>query len=345
MTEPLAYPYPELGNGASCDLGRGVRWVRLPLPFKPGHVNVYRFEDAQGAVLVDCGFGDEETTACWERLAARPPADRVVVTHFHPDHIGQAARFAAAGACIYLSRPELKAARELHALSGENMRASFAEFFAANGLDVPDTGGRGNRYRAGVPDLPVSAEPLADGPLAFAPSWRAAFAGGHSPAHALLYKGEPPTIIAGDILLPDITPNISVWPSAPDADPLGDYLAALRGLSKLPEATLVLPAHGLPYRGLQARIAALETHHERRLDLLRRTAARGGAFTAAAALRVLFRRDLGPSSLPFALGESVAHLNHLWRRGELSKRRDGDGVYRYCARRRAARPQAGSPGK
>ncbi len=109
----LEYPYPDICPGASLPLAADVEWIRLPLPFPPGHVNVYRLATDDGAVLVDTGYADEETTRAWQSFAAEPPAPRVVVTHFHPDHIGQAARLEAAGAKLYVPGPELTQARAL----------------------------------------------------------------------------------------------------------------------------------------------------------------------------------------------------------------------------------------
>ncbi len=326
----LEYPHAEIGLATPCALAEGVEWIRLPLPFPPGHINVYRLATAEGALLVDTGYADEETTRAWQSFAADPPAPRVVVTHFHPDHIGQAARLEAAGAELYIPGPELTQARALHELSGEHMQAMFAAFFAANGVALPEGGlGYGNRYRKAVPALPEHADTLAAGALAFAPEWSLRFAGGHSPAHALLFRAEPATLAAGDILLPTITPNISVWPDAPEADPLGDYLAALEGLRELPVDTLVLPAHGLPYRGLHVRIEALVAHHEQRLNLLRSAAKSGETISAADAIARLFTQEIKPASLPFAHGEALAHLNRLWHLGEFERIREADGVYRY----------------
>lgn len=332
MNQSLEYPWPEIDPGDSLDLGDGVSWIRLPLPFLPGHINVYRLGNGDESVLVDTGFPYPETTAIWKRLEVDNPVVRVVVTHFHPDHIGQATRFEAEGATVHVPAAELEEARTLHDLSDEHMRESFMAFFEANGMSVSSGGlGGGNRYRNAVPRLPQRAEHLAAGPLTFAPAWQVSFASGHSPAHALLYRSDPATLVAGDILLPTITPNISVWPDAPEADPLGDYLLALERLRALPEDTLVLPAHGLPYRGLHQRIAVLKKHHAHRLQRLRETARKGVLLCGAEAVRLLFSPDLEASNLPFALGEALAHLNRLWHCGEFERTRDDAGVYHYGA--------------
>ncbi|MGH8162280.1 MAG: MBL fold metallo-hydrolase [Gammaproteobacteria bacterium] len=325
----VEYPFAEPEVGVPQRIGNGVEWIRLPLPFPPHHVNVFRIATDRGAILVDTGFNNAATAEAWQTLG-EPPASQVLVTHFHPDHIGQAARMEAAGATIHVPAPELAQARALHEVTDTQMQATFAAFFAAQGLAVPEAGAiHGNRYKKAVPNLPRRSRPLVAGALPFAPDWRVRFAGGHSPAHALLVRGESPVIAAGDILLPTITPNISVWPSAPDADPLGEYLAALEGLRDLPSDTLVLPAHGLPYRRVHERIEALMAHHEARLDLLRVAVKSGTALSGADAIPRLFGSEIKPASLPFALGEALAHLNRLWHLGEFERTRNPDGVYRY----------------
>ncbi|HEX5313337.1 MAG TPA: MBL fold metallo-hydrolase [Gammaproteobacteria bacterium] len=312
-------------------IATGIEWLRLPLPFPPHHVNVYRIASDGNRFLVDTGFRDEATTGLWRALGM-PAADRVIVTHFHPDHIGQAAAFEAAGARIYLAAAELTQARALCALADAEMETIFTNFFASQGLRMPAEVVDGNRYRRAVPALPARAGELRTGPVPFAGEWRADFAGGHSPAHALLFRAEPPALAAGDILLPDITPNISVWPDDPEADPLAHYLQALARLRELPPETLVLPAHGNPGCGLHERVAAIEEHHRRRLNLLREAARGGRSLRGADAIAILFPADLKAASLPFALGEALAHLNRLWHAGEFERIRDAAGIFCYAPR-------------
>jgi glyoxylase-like metal-dependent hydrolase (beta-lactamase superfamily II) len=331
----LDYPFAAPGFAAPLRIADGVEWIRLPLPFPPKHVNVYRLDAGADTFLVDTGYNEDDTSAAWKSVGL-PPAPRVVVTHFHPDHLGQAARLEDSGAEIHLAGQELAKARALVALSGEEVQASLTAFFAAHALPLPEGGlGRGNGYRRAVPTLPCRALPLTAGVLPFATGWTVRFAGGHSPAHALVVRDGDPVVAAGDILLPQISPNISVWPDAPDADPLGDYLASLEALKDLPADTLVLPAHGLPYRGIHERIAALAAHHADRLDLVRGIAARR-SIAAADVVPRMFSPDLSASNLPFALGETIAHLNRLWHAGEFDRTRGRDGVYRYGVLKRAA---------
>lgn len=319
--------HPAPARGERMALEDGVEWTRLPLPFKPGHINVYFLQGGDEATfLLDTGYGNEETSALWDAV---PSPGRVVVTHFHPDHIGQAGHLEAAGAEVHITHAEYAQARSLHALSGEQLGESMGRFYASHGVAYnTQMFGSGNGYRRSVPALPDAPHWLDAGALSFAPQWEVSIASGHSPAHALLFRRDNPVLAAGDIVLPEITPNISVWPDAPDADPLGDYLAALETLRALPEDTLVLPAHELPFRGLHERLDQLADHHAKRLQRLR-NALHGKTLTAAALMPQLFGRELQPGSIPFAMGETLAHLHRLWRAGECERTCGNDGVYRY----------------
>lgn len=323
-------PAPEFGETRA--LAPGVRWLRLPLPFPPRHINVYLLDgDDDKPFLVDTGFAGEQTSELWNTRYTCP--GNVVVTHFHPDHIGQAAHLEDTGARVHLPHAEWQKAEMLHGLSGEEVDASLESFFTCNGMRCESSMfGRGNGYRRSVPQLPKAPGPLEQGPPAFAGSWEVSFASGHSPAHALLFRAGEPVLAAGDVMLPEITPNISVWPDDPGADPLGDYLDALERLRVLPEGTLVLPAHGVPYRGLHTRINELIAHHEERLQELRDLLVKGGC-SAMEALPTLFPRYLKPGSVPFAFGETLAHLNRLWHAGEVFRSVDRGDVYYYSLRK------------
>lgn len=328
MSTRLGYLEPAPEFGESRELIAGVKWLRLPLPFPPRHINVYLLDDGDGRpFLVDTGFAEEKTSELWETSYTCP--DKVVVTHFHPDHIGQAAHLERIGAKIHLPQAEWSKTKMLHDLSGEVVDESLKSFFTRNGMHCDDSMfGRGNGYRRSVPQLPEEPSLLEAGPLEFARPWTVSFASGHSPAHALLFRAEEPVLAAGDVMLPDITPNISVWPDDPDADPLGDYFDALERLRGLPEDTLVLPAHGLAYRGVHTRINELIGHHEERLQELRDLLAKSPC-SAMEALPTLFPRDLKPGSIPFAFGETLAHLNRLWHAGECKRELNKHGVYSY----------------
>jgi glyoxylase-like metal-dependent hydrolase (beta-lactamase superfamily II) len=149
---------------------------------------------------------------------------------------------------------------------------------------------------------------------------------GHSPEHASFYSAALNVLISGDMLLPRISTNISVWPLEPDGDPLGRFLESLDRIAELPPETLVLPSHGLPFVGIGTRVSQLRAHHVARLAELE--AAAGEPVTAAEMLPVLFRRPLDLQQRFFAMGEAIAHLNHLWQAGRLA-RFCRDGILRF----------------
>ncbi len=150
---------------------------------------------------------------------------------------------------------------------------------------------------------------------------------GHAPEHACLWCPDRGVIIGGDILLPRISPNVSVWPNEPLANPLRDYLDCLGNFSPIPADTLVLPAHGLLYRGIHARIADLRAHHASRLDALIGHMTQPRAATDCFGL--LFKREIGPNNMHLAVGESLAHLHYLEWEGRAKRLRDASGVWRF----------------
>ena len=77
-------------------------------------------------------------------------------------------------------------------------------------------------------------------------------------------------VLAGDQILPGITPNLGVYATEPGADTVGDWLASCRRLAGLAEERhLVLPGHRLPFTGLPERLGEMISHQEEALERLR----------------------------------------------------------------------------
>jgi glyoxylase-like metal-dependent hydrolase (beta-lactamase superfamily II) len=183
-----------------------------------------------------------------------------------------------------------------------------------------------------VPELPMVFDRLQDGDLRSAggTAWRIVEGHGHSPEHASLYSAERGVLIAGDMLLPRISTNVSVWAVERDGNPLSRFLGSLAAFAALPADTLVLPSHGLPFRGIPVRVAQLRAHHEARLEELADAVRAADAPQSAAELvPVLFRRELDLQQLYFAMGEAIAHLNFLWRAARLQRHVAADGAIRF----------------
>jgi glyoxylase-like metal-dependent hydrolase (beta-lactamase superfamily II) len=298
----------------------GVHWLRMPLPFALDHINLWLLRDGGGWLLVDCGYGGDTTREIWQThraaLLGALPLTRILVTHCHPDHLGQAAWLMREHGCeLLMTQGEYLSAHAMHGQTSGFGVAPLLELFSRHGMpaeEVEALRGRGNRYVVGVPEVPLRYQRVSDGDLLSIDGrdWRVIAGLGHSPEHAALYCKETGVLISGDMLLPKITTNVSVWPTEPDADPLGRFLASIERFREIPETTLVLPSHGLPFRGIAPRVQQLKAHHEARLaELL--GAIGHEARTAGELRRVLFPRELDLQQLFFAMGETIAHLNHL----------------------------------
>jgi glyoxylase-like metal-dependent hydrolase (beta-lactamase superfamily II) len=335
----LAFPLarPESAT-VPVEVADGIFWARLPMPMALDHVNVYLLRDTDGWWLVDTGLNLAETRGIWESLAAQLldglPFKALICTHFHYDHTGLASwlmeRF---DVPLYMSHGEFFAMRGLGGVGNETQRRQMQAYFRAGGFtdeqseDLLAAFGR-DRF---MPQHPTSFRRLRDGHFLEigGREWRIIAGEGHSPEHLCLYCEQEALLIAGDQLLPEISPNILVSDVEPEADPLGGWFSSLERLSELADETLVLPSHGHPFRGLPARIEQLQAHHHRHLEQLMAMGRTGDGFAVVEAMGVLFPRELPPTEQFLAFGETLAHLNWLSRRGLLCRELGEGGVYRY----------------
>jgi glyoxylase-like metal-dependent hydrolase (beta-lactamase superfamily II) len=349
MTAPLPalldYPFAgPPGPGETIEVAPGLAWLRMPLPFALDHINLWLHAEPGGYALVDCGYGDAATRALWERHFATTldgrPILRIIATHCHPDHVGNAAWLAARfGAPVAMTHAEFLTA---HAFAGQHSGYTLDAtvlLFRRHGMPAENCAelhDRGNQYRRGVPELPTSFARLLAGDrvVVGATPWRVIEGHGHSPEHASLYAGERGILISGDMLLPRISTNVSVTPAEPDGDPLARFLDSLAAFDALPADTLVLPSHGLPFRGVALRTTQLRAHHAARLDDLVAAVTTGptAGVSAHDLVPVLFRRPLDVQQRFFAMGEAIAHLNHLWHSGRLERRIAGGGTISFTLR-------------
>lgn len=332
----LRYPCPTPPEaGTWLTVAPGVHWLRLALPWSLDHINLWRLDDASGACLVDTGLGDDASRAALDHALAATgqPLTRIIATHYHPDHLGNAAWLSQRnGAPIWMSTSEFLLAHALfHALGPYSVDAMLAHF-RAHGLDEPRLArlaARGNVYRRGVPSLPALHHRLAAGDVMRinGHAWRCIAGQGHSPEHIALHCEALGVLISGDMLLPRITPNVAVPAATPYDDAVGRFLDSIDRFAELPADTLVLPAHGLPFVGLHGRIGQLHAHHAERDATMREALAEPRS--AADLLETLFRRELDPHQVMFAMSEAIAHLNHLWHRGGARRFDDADGRIRF----------------
>lgn len=341
LTYPLADRLP--APGEAVEVLPGLRWVRMGLPFALDHINLWLLRDEiegrAGWSLVDCGIHSEATQASWEQVFARHldglPVLRVIVTHFHPDHMGLAAWLTDRWACrLWISATDYHLAKVASSSTVGMGGEAAAAFFGSHGLTDPEAldkiRGRASYYPSMVPAVPPAYRRLMDGLVLRIGDhdWRCLVGHGHAPEHISLFCASQGVMISGDMVLPRISTNVSVVDSEPEADSLTLYLDSLERLLPLPADTLVLPSHGKPFHGLHARIDQLKAHHAERLaEVIEACAAR--PCHAAELLPMMFRRPLDLHQTTFAMGEAVAHLNRLWLSGQLRRSLDADGIYRF----------------
>lgn len=336
---PLSFPVAEAPQpGSVTEIAPGILWIRLALPFRLDHINVWALDGgAEGRTLVDTGLTDSRTMAAWEEILAGPlagrPIRRIVATHFHPDHLGLAGWLVdRSGAEFALSLTEWLYASMLSSGGNPTANAAIDTFYLRAGLDAETRESllqRRNAYSRAVPSVPGVMTRLRHGSRVAvgSTSWEVIVGAGHSAEPVSLFDRTGNVLISGDQVLPSISPNVSVWPSEPEADPLNDFLESFATLAHLPDDVLVLPSHGLPFRGLHGRLADLRAHHEERLTEIVEICAEDR--TAAQVSSRLFRRDLDAQQMVFAMGETLAHLNYLLHRGGLTRRLGLDGVHLY----------------
>ncbi len=335
LTYPLGRKGPETGE--LIELAAGVGWARLPVPGSLKHINVWALDDGEGAALVDTGLDIPPSREAWEALFAGPLAGRtvtrIICTHFHPDHIGLAGwlteRF---GVPLWMTRDEWLFARMLTADIRDAPPREAITYWRAAGWSEERIAGESKkgwgRFSAVVSPVPVSFIRMQDGDRLEigARTWRLVVGNGHCPEHACLVDERDGLIIAGDQVLPRITSNVSLSLSEPEADPLGDWLASIAKLKRLPDSLLVLPSHGEPFTGLHARLDALDHGHRDRLDALAEHLREPKR--AVDCFSILFGRAIDDSIIGLATGEAMAHLRRLEVEGR-AVREALDGVHWY----------------
>lgn len=338
---PFPAPFPLPPQGHPTEVLDGIFWLQMPLPFALNHVNLWVLDDGDGWVIIDTGMSTDAIKHHWETalttaLAGRP-INRIIATHFHPDHAGLTGYLSQlVDAPVAMAPDEWRLATHISTRSPAEFVAGQQAFFAQHGLDqetLDRLALRGNVFRERIEPIVETFESLAEGDVLAigGRQWRVVTGRGHSPAHACLWCEAENLLIAGDQILPKITPNISVLWAQPDADPLTDFLETLDTFSWLPPETLALPGHRTPFRGVPERLAELAGHHEHRLNAAL-AACVDAPRSATELIPTLFDRAMDDHQIVFALGEAVAHLTYLARRGYLLAS-DEDGVRRYATER------------
>jgi len=308
----------------------GVYRITLPMPFRLKEVNVFAALEAEGFSLIDTGPNMAGVLPALEAALAEigqsvETCRRILITHTHADHCGLAGPIAdRSGAGIFLSETEALKSRTF---SDEGRWIErFRRFGLENGLDAVTLGSLARVFsafrNASPPFVPTGTlaegEPLKVGGrvLEVIPT------PGHSRGHCSFYLPAERLLIAGDHVLPQITPNLSPDPLDPSFRPLKAFLEALDRVASLPVA-MVHPAHGRPFQGLRERVEQIRDHHRQRKGLAL-AAVCGKARTADEVSRAIFGDALPPFDRYLALNESYVHLIELEAEGVIGRQvRDG----------------------
>ncbi|MEP1587729.1 MAG: MBL fold metallo-hydrolase [Tateyamaria sp.] len=336
----LRYPWetpPE--QGRAIEVASGVLWMRLPLPMKLDHVNIYALDDGDGWTVIDTGFASNKTRGIWRDLMGGPlagkPVTRVVVTHHHPDHVGLAGWFQTEfGVELITTRTAWLFARMLTLDVQDTPVTETLEFWRSAGMDA-------EVFEQRAAERPFNfGDVVAPMPLGFTRiqqgqsikmggrTWDIHMGNGHAPEHATFWSRDDNLVISGDQILSSISPNIGVYATEPMADPIGEWLEACERLKLLArDDQLVLGGHKLPFTGLPTRMRQLiDNHHG---ALARLSAYLDTPKSAAECFAPLFKRKIGPGEYGLALVEAVAHLSHLYQDGAATRHRRDDGAWVY----------------
>ena len=348
----LHYPYGDKmpTPGTTMTVAPGIKWIRMALPFALDHINLWLLRDEldgrPGWTVVDCCIARDESREQWGQIFATQleglPILRIIVTHMHPDHIGLADWLCERWSTpqhdcrLWISATDYNLARiGSTGPGGFGGGDSAAAFFASHGLIDPESVAkireRSNYFSTLVPNVPRQYRRMMDGDLITigGRSWACISGYGHAPEHIALFCGDLKVLLGGDMMLPRISTNVSVYEMEPESNALKQFLDSIDKFKALDEDTLTLPSHGKPFTRLYKRIQQLHDHHRDRLVEVMEACLEKPC-SAADVLPVMFKRKLDLHQTTFAMGESIAHLHKLWFDGRLTRSRGSDGIYRFA---------------
>ncbi|SEP79560.1 Glyoxylase, beta-lactamase superfamily II [Thalassovita taeanensis] len=334
----IRYPWDTPPEGGQCiPVAEGVLWIRMPLPMALDHVNIYALDEGDSWTIVDAGVYSKRTVALWEDLLAGPmggkPVSRVILTHHHPDHVGMVGWFIERfGAELITTRTAFLMARMLLLDVETEVSPQAKAFWRSAGMAPEVFDKRVSERPFNFADigyaLPVGYTRVQQGDMirAAGRDWDVHIGNGHAPEHLTLWSRDDHLVLAGDQILPSISPNIGVHATEPEADPLGEWLESCTRLGAMARADhLVLGGHKLPFTGMPVRMRQLIDNHHGGLRRLRAHLVEPR--TAVECFPPLFKRTIDFGTYGLALVEAVAHLNHLHQTGEVTRRRRDDDAW------------------
>lgn len=335
--DPLTYRFEDQSPepGEVTEVADGVFWIRLPVWGRLNHINVWLLRDKDGWTVVDTGLPTEEAQKQWQMIFDKhldgKPITRVIATHLHTDHTGNAGWLTKQWNCpLWMSRADFYMCKVMAADGPSDVPEDAIKFYRRAGFTedrIDKYRERFGKFGASMDPLPAGYHRITDGQYMDIDGreWRALIGHGHAPEHVCLYCPELKIIISGDQILPRITPNVSVQPSEPNANPLREWIASCVHFREvLPPNLLVLPAHGNLFEGVHERLTALIDWHEVALEKLYELCEEPKR--AVDVFPALFRSEINDYSFFPATGEAIAHLHCALERRMLVVSEDENGV-------------------
>ncbi len=321
----------------------GIRRFAIPVPFPDagGPVNAYAIEDEGGSwTLFDSGVGTAEGAAALDAQLgeARLSLDklsRVIVSHGHVDHYGNAERLArATGVPVWLHRDEVERSCgdgrwfiELEAHRGYYRKLGVPEVEIDAMVKAGDTG---KSYAVQLDERRLCF--LAEGQAFRFARFEATVLHlpGHTPGLVCLHAEEPRLLFSDDHLLAATSPNplldFAFGEGETKFRALSRYLQSAARVKAL-ELDAVLPGHGASFRGHRALLDGLEGFYARRQGKVRARLTQGPATAFELVAHVFPRWDA--MRLYLMLSEVVGALEVMEDRGEV-RREDTRGELRFA---------------
>ena len=335
----IEYPFTKIPKNGEVQLvAPGIYWIRMPLPFRLNHVNLWLLEDGDSWTLIDTGMAMEEARKAWTLISnshlQKRLIKRIIVTHFHSDHAGLAGWLTEKfNSQLWMSKTEWERTRLLTGGPDESWTENVFSFFRSAGCSeemINTTHSLWSGYNSRMSPTPDLHTTMYDGMLfnIGGKSWEVMIGRGHAPEHVSIYCSDLNVLIAGDQVLPKISPNVSLFPGDGGENPLGDFLKTTSSFrSKLPDTTLVLPSHNEPFYGIHYRLDKLLEHHDERLEQMALLCTESS--TANTIASKSFSSDLDSLQSSLAVTETLAHLNHLISLRRIKREKSKDGVWFY----------------
>ncbi|MDC1357421.1 MBL fold metallo-hydrolase [Pseudomonadota bacterium] len=323
--------------GELTKIASDLYWAHFELPFRLNHVNLFLMDTPDGILILDAGLKSDHSEEHWEALLNGPLKSKkfagLLITHYHPDHIGMAGWLQKKlNIKCLTTEKELFTAKTFRSMPDDEYAKLFRNVFVRAGMSEEDIIAKGpatRLYKNRVYELP-DFEIIKAGHeiVSNDGKWKVRTDSGHSPEHISLLDKERKLYLSGDFLLPRISPNISDNFFDPLDDRLGEYLKYLNEIQEIGSETSVFPCHDWPFKEGMQRAKDLIKHHNHRLSLIIE-ALNKRSITIMDSISIIFDRKIGDEQMHFAIGEARAHLIHLDVTGQVRSEVDDRGTVHY----------------